>query len=179
MNELLTLASIVRIRGLRGEVVADFYTDFPERFEDLDSVCLEKPGYQEWKKLESFWFQKGRIILKFEGINDPESARDLVGCELRINEEDRFDLPPDHYYDSDLAGCRIIEKGDVIGVVKEVLKIGGGLSNLVIVADNGSEFMVPMVSEFCLSVDVEKGEIEVDLPPGIAGLSSSESGEKS
>ena len=179
MNELLTLASIVRIRGLRGEVVADFYTDFPERFEVLDSVCLEKPGYLEWKSLENFWFQKGRIILKFKDINSPESARELVGCEVRIPEGDRYPLPADYYYDSDLAGCRIIEKGSVIGVVKEVFKAGGGASNLAIVTENGSEFMVPMVSEFCLSVDVDKGEIVVDLPPGIADLTSTGPGKKS
>ncbi len=172
MNELLTLASIARIRGLRGEVVADFHTDFPERFDDLESVCLEKPGYRSSHDLESFWFQKGRIILKFRGIDNPESAQELVGCEVRIPEGQRFSLPDDHFYDSDLAGCRVIEKGSVLGFVKEVFKAGGDVSNLVIVTDKGLEFMVPFVSEFCLSVDVEKGEIEVDLPPGMVNLVS-------
>jgi 16S rRNA processing protein RimM len=179
LNELLTLASIVRIRGLRGEVVADFYSDFPERFDDLESVCLEKPGYRSVHDLESFWFQKGRIILKFRGIDNPESAQELVGCDVRIPEEQRFSLPEDHYYDSDLAGCRVIEKGSVLGSVKEVLKSGGGVSNLVIITDKGLEFMVPLVSEFCLSLDVEAGVIEVDLPPGMAELASPGSGKKS
>lgn len=170
MSELLTLASIARIRGLRGEVVADFYTDFPERFEELDSVCLEKPGYQVWRSLESFWFQKGRIILKFEGIDDPESAREIVGCEVKIPEGERFSLPDNHFYDSDLLGCRIVENGAVIGLVKEVFRTGGDISNLVVVNDDGKEFMVPLVSEFCISVNLEEGEIEVALPPGMTDL---------
>jgi 16S rRNA processing protein RimM len=170
LSELLTLARIARIRGLRGEVVADFYTDFPDRFEDLDSVCLEKPGYKEWYNLESFWFQKGRIILKLKGIDDPESAREIVGCEVKIPEEERFSLPENHFYDSDLLGCRIVEKGAVIGLVKEVFRSGGDVSNLVVVAGNGQEFMVPLVSEFCISVNLKEGEIEVDLPPGITDL---------
>ena len=171
MNELLTLASIARIRGLRGEVVADFYTDFPDRFDELESVCLEKPGYQEWHNLESFWFQKGRIILKFEGIDDPEAAREIVGCEVKIPEEERFSLPDNHFYDSDLLGSRIIENGTLSsGVVKEVFRTGGDVSNLVVVKDDGQEFMVPLVSEFCISVNLEEGEIEVALPPGITDL---------
>ena len=170
MSELLTLATIVKVRGLRGEVVADFHTDFPERFESLDTVCLEKPGLQIWHDLESFWFQKDRIILKFRGIDDPDSARKLVGCEVRIPEEERFSLPEDYFYDSDLTGCRVVERGTVIGTVKEVFRTGGDISNLVIINDDGLEFMVPLISDFCLAVDLDKGEIEVDLPPGIKEL---------
>ncbi len=38
MNELVAIANIVRTRGLRGELVADILTDFPERFALLDTV---------------------------------------------------------------------------------------------------------------------------------------------
>ena len=178
MSDLLTLACIVKVRGLRGEVVADLHTDFPERFEGLELVCLEKPGSQTWHDLESFWFQKGRIILKFQGVNDPESARKLVGYEVRIPEEERFSLPEDHFYDSDLVGCRVIEREAVLGVVKEIFRPGGDVSNLVIVNDEGLEFMVPLISDFCLEVNLEKGEIEVDLPPGITDLAIPEKSRK-
>ena len=38
MEELVTIAKIVRPRGLRGEVVADVLTDFPNRFGELENV---------------------------------------------------------------------------------------------------------------------------------------------
>ncbi len=174
MNEFLTLATIVRTRGLKGEVVADFYTDFPERFEALETVRLEKPGHSSRQELESYWFQKGRIIIKFRGIDNPEAAGELVGCEVRIPEDSRFSLPEDHFYDSDLTGCRVIQHGTLIGRVKGVFRPGGGVSNLVVANDEGLEFMVPLVSEFCLSVNVEGKEIEVDLPPGLLDLASPE-----
>ncbi len=94
----------------------------------------------------------------------------IVGCEVKIPEGDRFSLPEDHFYDSDLLGCRIVENGTVIGMVKEVFRTGGDVSNLVVVTDAGQEFMVPLVSEFCISVNLEEGEIEVALPPGIMDL---------
>jgi len=37
-DDLIAVAQIVKVRGLRGEVVADLLTDFPERFEKLDHV---------------------------------------------------------------------------------------------------------------------------------------------
>ena len=34
-DDLIVVAHIVKVRGLRGEVVADLLTDFPDRFEEL------------------------------------------------------------------------------------------------------------------------------------------------
>ena len=36
--DLIEVAHIVKVRGLRGEVVADLLTDFPDRFEHLESI---------------------------------------------------------------------------------------------------------------------------------------------
>ena len=35
MEELIAIARIVKTRGIKGEVVAELLTDFPERFEGL------------------------------------------------------------------------------------------------------------------------------------------------
>lgn len=162
----------MKARGLRGEVVADFYTDFPERFNSLDEVYLEKPGYSTSLELESHWFQKGRVVLKFKGIDNPEEAAALVGCDLLVPEQERFPLPAGHFYDSDLEGCLVYQRGSLLGRVREIFRPGGDVSNLVIVNEEGLEFMVPLVSEFCLSVNPEGKMIEVDLPPGLLDLAS-------
>ncbi len=38
MEDLVAIARVVRPRGLKGELVADVLTDFPERFEGLEDV---------------------------------------------------------------------------------------------------------------------------------------------
>ena len=46
-DDLIVVAHIAKTRGLRGEVVADLLTDFPERFENLKSlVGLAADGLQ-------------------------------------------------------------------------------------------------------------------------------------
>ncbi len=37
-EDLITIAKLVKPRALRGEIVADILTDFPERFENLEKV---------------------------------------------------------------------------------------------------------------------------------------------
>jgi len=41
----ISVARIVKTQGNRGEVAADILTDFPDRFEHLVAVALEKEGH--------------------------------------------------------------------------------------------------------------------------------------
>ena len=61
--ELIAVARIARPQGIRGEVIADLLTDFPERFAKLDEVRLVKPdGAVELAHLEKSRLHQGRII---------------------------------------------------------------------------------------------------------------------
>ncbi len=46
-SELVVIARAVRPRGLKGEIVAELLTDFPDRFEDLEEVVLVSPGGEQ------------------------------------------------------------------------------------------------------------------------------------
>src|SRR5215212_3337820 len=100
---LLTVARAVRTRGLKGEVVAELLTDFPERFDHLEQIFVIGPaGERTVAQLEQHWFQGNRVILKVAGYDDPQTSSALVGCEFAIRESDRVSLPADHYYDWEL-----------------------------------------------------------------------------
>ena len=63
-SELVVIARAVKARGLKGEIVADLLTDFPERFEDVDELVLVSPsGEQTVGQLEDYWFQNDRVVL--------------------------------------------------------------------------------------------------------------------
>jgi 16S rRNA processing protein RimM len=58
MEELVAIAKLVKTRGIRGELVADILTDFPDRFEDLETVTAVLPdGSRRELKIENFWFR--------------------------------------------------------------------------------------------------------------------------
>lgn len=171
-NDLVVIARAVRTRGLRGEVVADLLTDFPERFEDVEKLtAVSSKGLQKIVELEDFWFQNGRVILKFKGCDDVDkAAAEFVGWEFAVAEEDRVPLEEDEYYDWELEGCTVeVLDGRVIGKVKSVLKTGGP-AILAIIDGEGRESMVPLAAEMIVEIDVEAKRIVIDPPEGLLEL---------
>jgi 16S rRNA processing protein RimM len=170
LEPLISIARIVKTRGIRGEVVGELLTDFPERFQSLTQVHLTSASLHLSAEIEDRWFHQGRVILKFAGWDSPEAARTLVGCEVQIPQSERVELPEDTYFDSDLEQCRVLEQGREIGRVTSVWRVGGSASTLVVEDEHGQEFLVPFVAEFVISVDLPARRIEVRLPPGLKEL---------
>jgi len=94
VGQFLAIARILRPQGRKGEVAAEILTDFPARFQQLPSVFLEVSGQAPQPVgLERAWPHKGRIILKFSGIDSIESAARLRGRQVLIPWEQRTPLP--------------------------------------------------------------------------------------
>lgn len=167
LTELVAIAKIVKTRGLRGEAVADVLTDFPERFENLEEVTGVGPdGARTELMIERFFFQKGRIVLKFAGYNSIEKAEELRGSEICIPESEAVELEEDEFFDWELEGCRVETLGgDEIGKVTEVMRTGG--TEILVVAGADKEYLIPFSETICVEVDVEGKGIKIDPPEGL------------
>lgn len=172
MSRFITIARILKTRGIRGEVVAEILTDFPDRFSALSEVRLSHGQSISSERIENYWFHKDRAVFKFEGWDTPEDARELVGSRLQIPEDERVDLPPDTFFDSDLEGCSVFEKGSLVGTVKEVFKAGEATVNLVIHTSSGLEIMLPAVKAFVQQVNIAQKRIDVVIPDGLMEVAS-------
>jgi len=170
-DDLIVVARIARTRGLRGEVVADLLTDFPDRFEALESVIAIAPdGSRRSLQIEEHWFQAQRIVFKFADYDSIDEARELAGLQLAVPASDRIELSKDQFYEWELAGCRVeAADGKSIGVVREVMRTGG-VEILVVVGDTGGELLIPMAQEICVEIDIDKKLVRVDPPEGLLEL---------
>ena len=168
----LSIARILRTRGNRGEVAAEILTDFPERFETLKSreVSLWKENARPFQLiLESYWFHKSRIILKFQGISSISDAEALRDYELLVPREEAFSLPRGAYYQFDLLGCAVKDpRGLCYGEVKGVVAQGSGY--LLEVESSQREILIPFAEEWLVRIDVEAKEIVLNLPEGLVNL---------
>lgn len=174
-EELVAVAKVLRTRGVRGEVVAELLTDFPERFEGLESLIGVSPkGQRAVLALEDEWLQGGRIVLKFAGYDSPEAAAALVGYELAVPEAEAVELEDDEFYNWQLVGCRVETIGGVeLGQVREVLEMGGASPVLLIKEvdeRDAREHLVPLVESICVEIDTERKLIRVDAPEGLLEL---------
>jgi len=169
-NELVVIARAIKPRGLKGEIVAELLTDFPDRFEDLEELILVSPGGERTtKRLEDYWFQNHRVVLKVADYDSVEAAKQLVGFEFAVPEQDRIPLPPDHYYDWELEGCTVKVGDESIGIVKSVLKTGGA-EILVVMDDSRKERLVPLANSIVVEVDAAGKTIVIDPPEGLLDL---------
>lgn len=168
-EELVAVARAVRTRGLRGEIVADLLTDFPQRFEGLEELIGVAPdGKRMPLALEEHWFQRARVILKFAGYDSIDEASALIGYEFAVPESERVVLEEDEFYDWELGGCRVETiGGETIGFVREVLRTGG-VEVLVIENEaSGREYLIPLAEAICVEIDIDNKMIRVDPPEGL------------
>ncbi len=165
--DLIAIARVAKTRGLRGEVVAELLTDFPERFEGLVNVIGTLPnGNRLDLKIERYFFQKGRIVLKFAGYDTIEKGEELRGIEISVPESDAVELETDEFFDWQLEGCKVeTTGGETIGTVRELLRTGG--TEVLIVEGAEKDFMIPFAESICVEVDVEKKLIRIDPPEGL------------
>ena len=185
-TERLTLARLLRPRGLRGELAAEILTDFPERLPKLREVWLwDGASPARRAKVLKCWLSTsrgGQAIFHFAGVNSIEDAEKLRGLEVQVPLSQRTKLSEGTYYISDLVGCEVwtevsktttageqsSEKlGEKLGVVSGVQEAG---TPVLEVETAEGELLIPLAMEICTKIDVAARRIEASLPEGLREL---------
>ena len=157
-------------QGRHGEVAVELFTSFPERFEDRRDVSVvEASGTRRAMRVEEFWSHKGRMILKFAGVDTIDAAESLAGCDVQIRKSERVALPEDEQYVSDLVGCRVTVEAREVGTVEDVT-FGAGEAPLLVIRDGKREHLVPFANEYVVKLDVGAKRMELRLPDGMLEL---------
>lgn len=171
-ESLVIVARAVKTRGLKGELVAELLTDFPDRFGDISSlIAVSSEGERELLKLESYWFHQGRVVLKFAGFDTIEAANRLVGHDFAVPEVERVELEAGYFYNWELEDCLVeTNDGAQLGRVSEVLRLGGEIDTLAVEDVAGNKRLIPMVESIVLEVDVAARRIRIDPPEGLLDL---------
>lgn len=165
----MALGVIIRARGNRGEVALESWCAGAERFLEAGTIELVgRTGGEIGKyRVEDAWEHRGRVILKFEGVDGISEAERLSGAVARIPVSQRRALPDGEYFHSDLVGCVVYDRqsGKPLGKVLRFEESGGaGLLEV----EGG--LLVPFVRKICVEIDIAGKAIHVDLPDGLKEL---------
>jgi 16S rRNA processing protein RimM len=170
------LAQLVRPQGRYGEIVADLLTDFPERFADRRRLYLlaseTSPTPVREAALERHWLHKGRIVLKFSGVDSIAEAEALRGLFVAIPASERAPLSDDSVYIADLLGCEVIDiasSSTRIGLVKDLDREAG---LLIVQPPKGEDVLIPFAKAYLVSVDPSARRIEMRLPEGLLDINA-------
>lgn len=171
----MRIARLTRTRGIRGELVAFGLGSSRERFQSLSEVVLVGPEAEDGARVqvEKVWEHQDRLIFKFHGVDSISAAEGLAGLDVCLPLQARPEAPGGEFYQSDLAGCEVIEKssGERLGLVTEFREYGG--PGLLEVEGSAGVLLIPFARSICVEIDVVARRIMVDLPDGLKELDQS------
>jgi 16S rRNA processing protein RimM len=163
---LVAIGRVAKPRGVRGEAHLVPMTDFPERFEGLSSVVLQKHnGDRLTARVERVKAYGSRLAIKFRGYDNPESVATLKGAHLLVPREETHPLPEDTFYVFDIVGLDVVtEAGEHVGRVKDVLSLPA--NDVYVVDRDGKEVLLPAVHDV-IRVEMDAGRIVVKSLDGL------------
>jgi 16S rRNA processing protein RimM len=163
----LAVGQVTRAHGVRGEISVTVLTDFPERFETTDWVYLGDALEAEPYRLEKHRWHRSNVLLTLAGIKDRTQAEQLVGQLVQVPVEEAVPLPEGSYYLYQLIGLQVVtQDGQTLGVVTNILETGAN-DVYVIKNDRQEEILVPSIPDVIKEIDLEKGQIVVELIEGL------------
>ncbi len=166
MPDDVVVGRILGAFGLRGEVklaAAD-----PSAFRAGLRIGLrDESGSGSTSVVDSIRPHKNYLVVRLRGLDDPSAARALSGATVTIARRDLPELPPHAYRRGELVGLQVVDgQRGALGPVVEIRRYPS--CDMLVVG--AAQLLVPMLHAYRVEVDVDAGEIRVDLPPGFEEL---------
>jgi len=175
--DLRLVGIIGKPHGLRGEVILKFVTDYPYSIEKgtIFYIDEEKSKFLEVESIRSIDLniKKGAII-KFNGVNDRDSAERIRGFNLFREDNGSPVLQQEEFWVDDLIGCSVYVNNNLyIGEVKDIISniandnilIKKGPGSIAIPGVKENEFFIPLIDDYIDSVDIEEKKIILKKVP--------------
>lgn len=166
-DDLLLVGRVARPHGIRGQVIVNLETDFPDdRFKVGQVLLVGDASRPAERRIESVRFHQGRPIVALEGIGSMNDAEALAGADIWVRASEIAPLPGGTFYRHDLVGCEVRDVQQAL--IGRVTSVDGPIdrSCLVVEGERG-EILIPLVDEICVTVDPSAGIIVVNPPEGL------------
>ena len=161
----LIVGYLRRAHGVRGEMVMEVQTDFPERLKANAKVFVGK-NYQPMIIASARAHSEG-LLIKLNGIDTPEDAARYRNQLVYVTAADRPPLPKGQFYVHELIGFDVVdEEENFIGKLTEITQTGAN-DVYVVTSRDGKEILLPAIPSVVLNIDADRGLIRVHLIPGL------------
>lgn len=164
----LTVATIGRAHGLRGEVALDVRTDTPAERLAVGTVLATEPAAAGPLTITRVRAQNERWYVTFAEAADRTAAEGLRGVALVVDADASDE--EDAWYPHELAGLRVERPdGELVGEVVGLEHLPA--QDVLVVRETGGErTLVPFVRAIVPVVDVPGGRVVVDAPHGLLAV---------
>lgn len=161
----LVVGFLRRAHGVRGEIIMDLHTDFPERLRNGRKLFIgddRRPMTLSGARPHA----KGMLV-KFKGIETPEAAGELRNQWVYVKATEVPSLPEGQLYQHELFGFQVVDESDtLLGELVEIIETGA--NNVYVVRNEaGKELLLPAIPSVILETDPARRMIRVHLLEGL------------
>lgn len=168
MNDFLEVGQIVNSYGIKGFFKVVPFTDDITRFDDLETIYIEKNKRLEEKEIEEVRYHKHLVLLKIKGIDDINDTEQYKNCILKIERKDAVKLPKDTYFITDMIGIEVYteDNNEFLGNLVDIFPTGS--NDIYVVKDElGKQILLPAIGEVIKDVNIKEKKMIVKLIPGL------------
>ncbi|TAL16975.1 16S rRNA processing protein RimM [bacterium] len=166
-EKLVAAGRFGRPHGVLGEVRLDTMGNLPKGLHGYSRFFIDKGDkvvpveIEGWREADKF------LLLRVAGTGDRDSAARLTGKTLYVPRSEMPPLGEGEYYYADLEGMAVVddESGRELGEVADVKPWGD--YDMLFIRSGGRTWLLPVLGEFVIDMDLGAGIIRVKVPEGL------------
>ncbi len=166
LEEVYKIGKLGKAHGVKGEISFLFDDDIFDRT-DADYLVLDIDGILVPFFIEEYRFKTDdNALMKFEGIDTQERARELTGCVVYFPREMAEDDDEQLSWAA-IVGFELVDvnSGKIAG---RIASVDDSTMNILFELEDGK--LIPASEELITNVDTKKQQISINLPEGILEL---------
>jgi 16S rRNA processing protein RimM len=163
--EYLLVGTFRRPHGLRGDLLMEVVTDFPERLRTGTEVFVGVA--HERHVIAATRQHSGGMLVRLQGLDTADSAGVMRKRDVYVRGANRPALPKGQYYHHELLGSTVLDRqGTSLGYLSEILETGANDVFVVRMADE-RELLLPVIDTVVEQIDPAQKTIRVFVPDGL------------
>ena len=163
---IIFYSTVSRLHGLKGEVEISFrdksyFASLPVLNENTPVIINGKEFIilKIKKKNKSFVFQ-------IKDIEDIESAKEFIGCDIYIDSKYLPELDEDTFYEAELIGYKIIDENkNIYGEIVDIYSLPSNYVFNIALLENNKKVSIPFVKAYFGKSDKINKTIEIIKKP--------------
>ena len=165
-EEVYKIGKLGKAHGVKGEISFLFDDDVFDRT-DADYLVLDIDGILVPFFIEEYRFKTDdNALMKFEGIDTQERARELTGCEVYFPRE-LSETDEEHLSWAAIRGFELID-ANTNKSAGRIASVDDSTINILFELEDGT--LIPASEELITDIDKDNKTITIALPEGILEL---------
>lgn len=169
-SETILWGKIVKTHGVKGEVLADIYSEDTAAYETLESVFVEIkqkqiPFFISYYKVTN----QSKVILGFEDVDSTTAASALVGAALYLPIHLLDEADEGRLFLQQIEGYQVVdERLGSLGIISDYIQ--KSLQEILVMEYKGVAVMFPAVEPIVQSIDHRTKMVLTLLPEGLLDI---------